>query len=109
MNDCLFCKIVKKEMATNFLHEDDQVVVFNDIHPKADTHLLVVPKIHLQSLAQSTPEHSGLLSHILLLLPQLAKQFGLNGFRTIVNTGKEGGQEVDHLHFHLLNGHLHAM
>ncbi len=105
MTDCIFCKIIAKEIPTEFLYQDDQVVVFRDIRPKARVHLLIVSKDHLPSLREAKEEHAGLLSHMLLLLPKIAKEQGLdNGFRTIINTGSGGGQEIDHIHFHLLGG-----
>lgn len=106
MADCIFCKIVAGEMDTRFIYEDDQVVVFNDIRPKADTHVLITAKKHIPSLNQLTPEDTRLMGHMVQLLPQVARELGINSFRTIINTGAESGQEVPHLHFHLLSGHL---
>src|SRR5438876_9514113 len=105
MSDCIFCKIVRKEIPTDFLYEDDQMVVFKDIHPKARVHLLIVAKEHIKSLATATEKHALLLSNMLLLLPKLAEVQDLkSGFRTVINTGSGGGQEIDHIHFHLLGG-----
>lgn len=105
MSDCLFCKIVAGEIPSEQVYSDDQVVVFKDIFPKAQVHLLVVPKAHVESLFAINDEHATLTSHIVALLPKLAKAQGLDsGFRTIVNSGKDGGQEVFHLHFHILGG-----
>ena len=105
MSDCLFCKIIAGKLPSDRVHEDDQVVVFKDIHPKAPVHLLVVPRVHFASLNELAPEHDALMAHMLHLLPQLARQQGLdNGFRTIINTGPGGGQEVPHLHIHILGG-----
>jgi len=105
MTNCIFCKIVAKEIPSALIHEDNKIVVFKDIRPKAKVHLLVVPKEHIKSLAQTTNQHADLLAHMLLVLPELAKTQGLkNGFRTIINTGEGGGQEIDHIHFHLLGG-----
>jgi histidine triad (HIT) family protein len=105
MNECLFCKIVAGEIPANRLYEDDQVLVFEDIAPKAAVHLLVIPKLHIASLDALTPEHDAVMAHIMKLLPKLAKDQGLeDGFRTIINTGKGGGQVVFHLHVHLLGG-----
>lgn len=109
MTDCIFCKIVKKQIPTELLFEDDQTLVFKDIHPKANTHLLIISKEHINSLSHASEQHAKLLSHMLLLLPKLAMDLGLDGFRTILNTGKGGGQEIDHIHFHLLSGNLHPM
>lgn len=105
MTDCIFCKILSKQMPTEFLFEDDKIVVFKDIHPKAKVHLLVVAKNHIKNLAEVSEKEAGLLSHMLMVLPGLAKAQGLNkGFRTVINTGAEGGQIIDHIHFHLLGG-----
>ncbi len=105
MKNCIFCQIVAKEVPTDLIYEDDQIVVFKDIFPKARIHLLVVSKEHVQSLAHLSPEHTSLATRMLTLLPKLAKEQGLEGgFRTVINTGTDGGQEIDHIHFHLLGG-----
>lgn len=105
MSDCIFCKIAAGDIPVDKVYEDDQVVVFRDIHPKAPVHLLLIPRQHISSLEGLTPEHDALIAHMLRQLPLLAKAHGLDdGFRTIINTGKGGGQEVFHLHIHLLGG-----
>lgn len=105
MNDCIFCKIVAGELPSTRVHEDDHAIVIQDIYPKAPVHLLVLPRAHIESLNDLTPAHDGLMAHMLRLLPVLARQQGLvEGFRTIINTGHGGGQEVPHLHIHLLGG-----
>ena len=105
MSECLFCKIAQGTIPAEMVYEDDQVVVFKDIYPKADVHLLVVPRLHIASLNELNSEHDALMAHMLRLLPTLAREQGLdNGFRTIVNTGPGGGQEIYHLHIHLLGG-----
>lgn len=104
MTDCIFCKIVAGETDTKFLYEDEQVVVFPDIHPKAATHILITSKKHIPSLNDITENDTKLMGHMVQLLPAIAKQIGINSFRTIINTGRESGQVVDHLHFHLLSG-----
>jgi histidine triad (HIT) family protein len=107
MSDCIFCKIIAGEIPSDLIYQDDQIVAFRDIHPQAKVHLLIVSKDHINSLADTSEEHTTLLSHMLLSLPKLAKMQGLdNGFRTIINTGPGGGQEIDHIHFHLLGGGL---
>ena len=108
MNDCLFCKIEKGEIPSEQVYQDEDVIVFKDIAPKAKVHLLVVPRKHVVSLNELLPQDRDLIGKMMLLLPVLAKQQGLDhGFRTIINTGKGGGQEVFHLHIHLLgDGHL---
>jgi histidine triad (HIT) family protein len=102
MTDCIFCKIVAKQMPTEILFEDEQLVVFKDIHPKASVHLLIVSKQHIKSLAEVSDNEAGLMSHMLRVIPKLAQEQGLTGFRTVINTGRAGGQVIDHLHFHLL-------
>lgn len=105
MDNCIFCKIAQGEIPANRVYEDDELVVFHDIAPKAKVHLLVIPKKHIVSLDDLTAEDQILMGKIMLLLPGLAKEQGLqSGFRTIINTGKGGGQEVFHLHVHLLGG-----
>ena len=105
MNDCLFCKILAGEIPSETVYEDEQVVVFRDINPKAEIHLLVIPRQHIASLDDLTPEQDALMAHMLRVLPQLAKAQGLDdGFRTVINTGKDGGQIIFHLHMHLLGG-----
>ena len=105
MDDCLFCKIVRGEIPSKKAYEDDEVLVFHDIHPIAPVHLLLIPKLHLASLADCTEQHRAMLSKLLLLAPKLALEQGLHqGFRTMINTGHGGGQEVFHLHFHVFGG-----
>ena len=105
MSDCLFCRIVAGEIPSDQVYSDEQVVVFKDIHPKAPVHLLVVPRQHIDSLEELGPDHDGLMSHMMRLLPRVARDNGLdNGFRTVINTGPGGGQEIPHLHIHILGG-----
>ena len=105
MEDCIFCQIVAGKIPADIVFEDEQILVFKDIQPRAAVHLLAIPKIHIESLDALTDEHQMLIGHIILQLPQLARAQGLpDGFRTIINTGPGGGQEVGHLHVHLLGG-----
>jgi len=105
MTDCIFCKIITGQIPSDKIFDDDQVVVFRDIRPKAKVHLLIVAKEHINNLFEAKPLHEKLLSHMLLVAPMVAKQEGLhNGFRTVINTGAGGGQEIDHIHFHVLGG-----
>ena len=105
MTDCLFCKIIDGEIPSERVYEDEDVIVIRDIAPKADTHLLVIPRKHIATLNDLLPEDQALMGKIMLLLPKLAKDQGLDkGFRTIINTDKGGGQEIFHIHFHLLGG-----
>ena len=102
--DCIFCKIVRGEIPSKKLYEDDEVIAFNDIHPIAPVHFMIVPKQHVAGLNDCTSVHQALLGKILLLAPGLAAEQGLKGFRTMINTGREGGQEVFHLHVHVFGG-----
>ena len=105
MSDCLFCKIVAGDIPGDKVYEDDTVIAFSDINPKAEVHLLVIPREHIASLNELAPEHDTLIAHIMRVIPQLAKSQGLDaGFRTIINTGKGGGQIIFHLHMHLMGG-----
>ena len=105
MSDCLFCKIAEGEIPSDTVYEDDQVIVFKDLYPKAKVHLLVVPREHVESLKEMDASRDALMAHMMRLLPKLAEEQGLDtGFRTIINTGPGGGQEIFHLHIHLLGG-----
>ncbi|MGC8548821.1 MAG: histidine triad nucleotide-binding protein [Acidobacteriaceae bacterium] len=103
--DCIFCKIVAGEIPANKLYEDEQVMAFADVNPQAPVHALIVPKRHIVSLAHVLREDAGLLGHLHAVASELAaKQELTNGYRTVINTGPDGGQTVDHLHIHLLGG-----
>ena len=105
MSVCLFCKIMKGEIPSNKVYEDEEIFAFNDIHPAAPVHFLMIPKIHIESLVDVEEVHQNLLGKMLLLAPRIAKSQGCtNGFRTIINTGHVGGQEVLHLHIHIIGG-----
>lgn len=105
MSDCLFCKIARGEIPSRKVYEDEDVYAFHDIHPVAPVHFMLIPKLHLDSLAQAEPQHAALLGKMMTLVPRLAVEQGLsNGFRTVINTGKGGGQEVFHLHIHIIGG-----
>lgn len=105
MSDCIFCKIARGEIPCNKVYEDDELLAFHDINPVAPVHFMLVPKLHLASLSDAGAEHAALLGRMLLLAPRLAREQGLaNGFRTVINTGKGGGQEVFHLHIHIIGG-----
>lgn len=103
-SDCIFCKIVKGEIPAKKIYEDDEVIAFNDIHPIAPVHFLIVPKLHIDSLATCDASQQALLGNMLLLAPKLASVQGLPGFRSMINTGREGGQEVFHIHLHVFGG-----
>ncbi len=102
MTDCIFCKILKGEFGTEFIYENEYAVVFKDINPKADIHLLVVPRLHVESLNELDDEN--LLAKLMMTVKEVTKKEGINSFRTVINTGKEAGQEVFHLHIHILSG-----
>lgn len=98
----IFTKIINKEIPAEIIHEDDKCIVINDINPKARVHLLIIPKKPIATLFDLKPEDKDCMGHMMLLLPQLAQLQGLDGFKTQINTGKSGGQEVFHIHIHLL-------
>lgn len=105
MTDCIFCKIVRGEIPSKKAYEDEEVLVFHDIHPIAPVHLLLIPKAHVASLIECEAQHQPILGKMLLMAPKLALEHGLdNGFRTMINTGPGGGQEVFHLHLHVFGG-----
>lgn len=106
MENCLFCKIIKGEIPSEKIYEDDEILAFKDIAPAAPIHILVIPKKHITSLAQMEKEDEVLIGKIYGVINQIAKEqkFIDNGYRVIVNCGKDGGQEVMHLHFHILAG-----
>ena len=102
---CIFCKIAAGQIPAQKAYEDDELVVFHDIHPWAPVHVLMVPKLHIVSMADVEAEHAGLLGRMLALSPRLMRELGVtNGFRHVINTGRDGGQEVQHLHVHLMGG-----
>ena len=104
MSDCLFCKIVNGEIPAKLIYEDAEIIAFHDIRPISPVHFLIVPKQHIESLASCNTEHQQLLGKMLLLAPKLAAEQGLKGFRTMINTGREGGQEVFHILIHVFGG-----
>lgn len=100
--DCIFCKIINGDFNTEFVYENDYAVVFKDINPKAPVHLLVVPKVHVESLNEL--EDKNLMGELLMVVKETTKKIGLKSYKTLINTGKEAGQEVFHLHIHILGG-----
>ena len=105
MSDCIFCKILAGEIPCKKVYEDDDVLAFHDIHPIAKVHFMLIPKKHMDSLAHCESTDQAVLGKILLLAPKLAKEQGLDsGFRTMINTGRGGGQEVFHLHVQVFGG-----
>lgn len=107
--DCLFCSIAAGEIPSKKLYEDDQVVAFYDIDPKAPVHFLVIPKIHISSLDEITAENSCVIAHIYEVIAKLAAELKLGkGYRVVSNCGEDAGQSVRHIHFHVLAGRLLA-
>lgn len=103
--DCVFCKIAKGEIPSKKAYEDGQVLAFYDLEPQAPVHILIIPKEHIASPAELTPQNSAVVAHIYEVAAKLARELGLqDGFRVVCNCGKDGGQTVPHLHFHLLGG-----
>lgn len=98
--NCIFCKIIRGDFNTEFVYENEHLVVFKDINPKAPIHLLVVPRVHVASLNEL--DDKNLLGELLLGVKEVTKKIGLKSYRTQINTGKEAGQEVFHLHIHIL-------
>lgn len=106
MDDCIFCKIIKKEIPSNVVYEDSEILAFRDINPAAPVHILVIPKKHVSSLIDLNEEDEALVGKIYTTINKIAVQEEIDkkGFRVIVNCGEDGGQEVKHLHFHMLGG-----
>jgi histidine triad (HIT) family protein len=102
--DCLFCRIAAGDIPSDRVFEDEQVIVFRDLHPRAPTHVLAIPRRHLDSAADLTQADGGLLAALFVALRTVAESEGLEGYRIISNVGAESGQSVFHLHFHLLGG-----
>ena len=102
MSDCIFCKIIAGEIPSKKVYEDETMLAFHDINPAAPVHILCVPKIHMDSLNDVNPENIGYVAHILQKIPDIAESFGtIDGYRVITNIGEDGGQTVNHLHFHI--------
>ena len=115
MENCLFCKIAAKQIPASIVYEDEHLLAFKDIHPAAPVHLLVIPKIHVATLSECTETHAELLGKLLALAPRLAHEHGIEvqydangtpsgGFKSVINSGPDGGQEVYHLHLHVYGG-----
>ena len=107
--NCIFCKIIAGQIPSRKVYEDDDLLAFHDIAPWAPVHFLIVPRQHIQSMADVGPDHAALLGKMMTLAPKLALQEGCRpypegGYRIVINTGREGGQEVQHLHMHVMGG-----
>lgn len=106
MEDCVFCKIIKGEIPSEKVYEDEEILAFKDIDPAAPIHILVIPKKHIENLLEVKEEDSYLIARIYQVINKIAREMGIeeDGFRVIVNCGKDAGQEVMHIHFHMLAG-----
>ena len=105
MENCLFCKIVKGDIPSTKVYEDEKVLAFRDIAPMAPTHFLVIPKVHFASAAEVTEENAPVIGHIYAVIARLAKELGFaDGYRVVTNVGEPAGQTVHHIHFHVLSG-----
>ena len=104
VSECLFCRIVKREIPSQSVFEDDQIYAFHDIHPQAPTHVLLIPRKHLAGVAELEPGDEGLAGSLILSARLIAKDLGLESYRLVFNSGPEAGQSVFHLHLHLLGG-----
>ena len=105
MTNCLFCKIVAGDIPSTKVYEDEKVLAFRDINPQAPTHILVIPKAHIASVAEVNAENADVVAHIFTVIPKIAEAEGLTGgFRVVSNCGDDAGQTVHHLHFHILGG-----
>ncbi|UCE22319.1 MAG: histidine triad nucleotide-binding protein [Candidatus Aminicenantes bacterium] len=106
MEDCIFCKIINKEIPASIVYEDERIIAFDDINPQAPVHVLLIPKEHYPSLNEIPEDKKDVLSHLLLKAREIAreKEIGERGYRIVLNTGRESGQDVLHIHFHLLGG-----
>lgn len=101
---CLFCEIINGNIPSNKVYDDEMIYAFKDINPVAPVHVLVVPKVHIDSVNELTPETSKYVAHIFEKIPEIAKSQGIDSYRIINNCGKDAGQSVMHLHFHLIGG-----
>ena len=103
---CLFCKIVSREIPAAIVYEDDRVLAFNDINPQASTHVLVIPKQHIATLNDLTPDHDGIVGEMVRRAAAIAAERGIQagGYRTVFNTNRDAGQTVFHIHLHLIGG-----
>ena len=102
--DCIFCKIINNEIPSNKIYEDDKVLAFRDINKEAPIHFLVIPKEHIQSVNEINSKNSDIISHIFVVINKIVKDLGIaeSGYRIVNNCGKDGGQTVNHIHFHIL-------
>jgi histidine triad (HIT) family protein len=104
MDDCIFCKIINGEIPSTKVFENEKIIAFNDINPKAKVHILIVPKKHIKSIKHLEEVDKELVGELFLTAKEIAEDKGLEGYKLLINVGKEGGQLVNHLHIHLLSG-----
>ena len=103
--DCIFCKIVQNEISSKKIYEDEEIIAFNDLDPQAPVHVLIIPKVHIKSADEINNKNKDVIGQIFMVASKIAKEKGLNdGYRIVNNCGEDGGQSVQHLHFHLLGG-----
>lgn len=102
MSDCIFCKIVNKIISAKLIYEDEEIIAFHDVNPKADVHILLIPKVHIESMLHLNASHTVLIGKILVKANAIALDMGIDGYKINIHTGEKGGQEVFHLHIHLL-------
>lgn len=109
--ECIFCKIVKKEAQATIIYEDDAVIAFDDIHPKAPFHKLIVPKKHIATLNDVAKDEENLIGHLMIVAKKIAKQLGIaeEGYRVLMNVNRGGGQVIFHIHLHLLGGRIQGL
>lgn len=103
-DDCIFCKIARKEISSKIRHEDDEVIAFNDINPKAPIHILIIPKTHINSISSMSDSEVDIATKLLSTARKIAKQDNITSFRLVLNSGADAGMEINHLHLHLLGG-----
>lgn len=104
MKDCIFCKISKKEIKSDIIFEDEKIIAFNDINPKAPIHVLIIPKRHIESVIKMSEGDKEVITELIWRAKEIAKEKKLEGYKLVFNCGKKGGQEIDHIHLHLLGG-----
>ena len=104
MSDCLFCKIIKGEIPSNKVYEDELCLAFYDIDPQAPTHFLVIPKMHIGSVSEVNGENAPVVAHIFAVIAKVTRELGVDSYRVVSNIGEQAGQSVHHLHFHVLGG-----
>ncbi len=102
--DCIFCKIAAGEIPSKKVYEDEQILAFYDIEPKAPVHVLVIPKAHIAGACEITADNAAVVAHIFAVIPQIAAALGITDYRVVTNNGADAGQTVHHLHFHILGG-----